>query len=211
MTRDVLSRHRLWNYLLSIYKDKGCLVEGPLNNLKPSSVTLTKVRSIPNAMNMRRFIPRGAVLPKGPQKNAYAMRNRDFLAVQDPLLAITQGNLRPHSGVNIPVPVGMFMQPNAPHCYPPPPQANAKPEQWSTGGRMVQNREQADANMFCSQQSQDPLYMQQIGGISGFSQDISDWTQSQTQRGASQVQGSVADNEVRLLRISKKHWYGNNK
>ncbi|PKY28059.1 hypothetical protein RhiirB3_416650 [Rhizophagus irregularis] len=34
----VLSRHPLWHHLLVHYKDKDCLVEGPLNNLKVSMI-----------------------------------------------------------------------------------------------------------------------------------------------------------------------------
>lgn len=42
----VLSRHPLWNLLLTTFKEKGCLVEGPLNNLKPSPITLSKPRAM---------------------------------------------------------------------------------------------------------------------------------------------------------------------
>jgi regulator of nonsense transcripts 1 len=34
----ILSKHPLWYSLLSNYKDQGCLVEGPLNNLKISMI-----------------------------------------------------------------------------------------------------------------------------------------------------------------------------
>lgn len=44
----VLSRHPLWNYLLASFKDKGCLVEGSLQNLKPSPITLSKPRNAPS-------------------------------------------------------------------------------------------------------------------------------------------------------------------
>jgi regulator of nonsense transcripts 1 len=30
-----LAQHALWHHLLTHYKEKGCLVEGPLNNLQP--------------------------------------------------------------------------------------------------------------------------------------------------------------------------------
>ncbi|VEU23215.1 DEKNAAC104325 [Brettanomyces naardenensis] len=40
-----LSRDRLWNYLLSYYRDKGCLVEGPLDNLQISSVQLSRPKT----------------------------------------------------------------------------------------------------------------------------------------------------------------------
>lgn len=42
----VLSRTPLWNGLLSHYKEQGCLVEGPLTNLKGSMVQLHKPRKV---------------------------------------------------------------------------------------------------------------------------------------------------------------------
>jgi len=40
----VLSKHALWHYLLTHYKEKGVLVEGPLNNLQPSMIQFSKPR-----------------------------------------------------------------------------------------------------------------------------------------------------------------------
>ncbi|KAI0277721.1 ATP dependent helicase [Russula aff. rugulosa BPL654] len=40
----VLSKHPLWHYLLTHYKEKVCLVEGPLNNLQPSMIQFSKPR-----------------------------------------------------------------------------------------------------------------------------------------------------------------------
>ncbi|KAF9028563.1 ATP dependent helicase [Hymenopellis radicata] len=40
----VLSKHPLWHYLLTHYKEKECLVEGPLNNLQPSMIQFSKPR-----------------------------------------------------------------------------------------------------------------------------------------------------------------------
>jgi hypothetical protein len=42
----VLSRQPLWNALLTHFKEHGCLVEGPLNNLKPSMVQLARPRKV---------------------------------------------------------------------------------------------------------------------------------------------------------------------
>lgn len=47
----VLSRQPLWNHLLVMFKDKGVLVEGPLNNLKPSMMTFSKPRPLTNQNN----------------------------------------------------------------------------------------------------------------------------------------------------------------
>ncbi|CAG8464750.1 11326_t:CDS:10 [Ambispora leptoticha] len=40
----VLSKHPLWHHLLAHYKDKKCLVEGPLNNLKSSMIQFSRPR-----------------------------------------------------------------------------------------------------------------------------------------------------------------------
>ncbi|KAJ8517197.1 hypothetical protein ONZ45_g5573 [Pleurotus djamor] len=40
----VLSKHPLWHYLLTHYKEKNCLVEGALNNLQPSMIQFSKPR-----------------------------------------------------------------------------------------------------------------------------------------------------------------------
>jgi regulator of nonsense transcripts 1 len=34
--------HPLWHYLLTHYKERDCLVEGPLNNLQPSMIQFSK-------------------------------------------------------------------------------------------------------------------------------------------------------------------------
>lgn len=50
----VLSRQPLWNNLLVHFKENGCLVEGPLSNLKQSMVQFAKPRKY---YGERRFIP----------------------------------------------------------------------------------------------------------------------------------------------------------
>lgn len=42
----VLARQMLWNNLLTMFRDKGCLVEGALNNLKKSLMDLPKPKPI---------------------------------------------------------------------------------------------------------------------------------------------------------------------
>ncbi|KAI9144664.1 RNA helicase-domain-containing protein [Paraphysoderma sedebokerense] len=44
----LLSRHPLWHHLLVHYKEQGCLVEGPLNNLKPSMIQFSKPKKAYN-------------------------------------------------------------------------------------------------------------------------------------------------------------------
>ncbi|KAJ9091289.1 hypothetical protein QFC21_007278 [Naganishia friedmannii] len=53
----VLSKHPLWHYLLTHYKEKNCLVEGPLSNLQVSMIQFSKPKkSLTKAMEQfRRF------------------------------------------------------------------------------------------------------------------------------------------------------------
>lgn len=52
----VLSKHTLWNHLLSYYKENGVLVEGPLNNLKPSLIQFNKVKRENNVPMISAFM-----------------------------------------------------------------------------------------------------------------------------------------------------------
>ncbi|KAG8801148.1 hypothetical protein FRC17_006710, partial [Serendipita sp. 399] len=65
----VLSKHPLWHYLLTHYKDNNCLVEGPLNNLQPSMIQFSKPkRSLNKAMDpyRRHEISAREALSSGP-------------------------------------------------------------------------------------------------------------------------------------------------
>lgn len=130
-----------------------------------SSILLIQSEMI-SFFQMNRFIPRGAVMAKDMQGSAFGNRNRDLRSIQDPFAAITHGQLRPQNGINIPVPIQMFVQP-PPHYYRPPP--HPRPGDLnSAAGNTARNRKHLEAmNMFSSQQSQDPIYMQQIGEMSG--------------------------------------------
>lgn len=49
------SKHPLWHYLLTHYKEKTCLVDGPLNNLQPSMIQFSKPkRTLSKAMDQFR-------------------------------------------------------------------------------------------------------------------------------------------------------------
>lgn len=52
----VLSKHTLWNHLLTYYKENGVLVEGPLNNLKPSLIQFNKVKKVSNVPMISAFM-----------------------------------------------------------------------------------------------------------------------------------------------------------
>uniref|UniRef100_A0A914QAG4 DNA2/NAM7 helicase-like C-terminal domain-containing protein n=1 Tax=Panagrolaimus davidi TaxID=227884 RepID=A0A914QAG4_9BILA len=47
----VLSRQPLWHQMLVMCKENGYLVEGPLNNLKPSQIVFPKPRPLTNQNN----------------------------------------------------------------------------------------------------------------------------------------------------------------
>eukprot|EP00095_Tigriopus_kingsejongensis_P011513 maker-scaffold33_size549341-snap-gene-0.19 protein:Tk11513 transcript:maker-scaffold33_size549341-snap-gene-0.19-mRNA-1 annotation:"regulator of nonsense transcripts" len=47
----VLAKQLLWNHLLQHYKDNGILVEGPINNMKPSPIQFPKPKRLNNAFN----------------------------------------------------------------------------------------------------------------------------------------------------------------
>jgi len=44
LTNFFVLQHPLWHYLLTHYKEKNCLVEGPLSNLQPSMIQFSKPR-----------------------------------------------------------------------------------------------------------------------------------------------------------------------
>lgn len=75
----VLSKHPLWNFLLLHYKEKNCLVEGPLSNLQVSLIQFSRPRQTyrgpqryqmaystpPNASTNGSSLPTGSRLPGG--------------------------------------------------------------------------------------------------------------------------------------------------
>lgn len=122
---------------------------------------------------MNRFIPRGAVLAKDIQGSAFGTRSRELRSIQDPFAAITHGHLRPQNGINIPVPMQMFVQPPPPaHYYQPPPHPHHGDLNSATATTARNHKHLEAMNMFSSQQSQDPIFMQQIGEMSGRSQFV---------------------------------------
>ncbi|KAJ1910637.1 ATP-dependent RNA helicase [Tieghemiomyces parasiticus] len=66
----VLSRHVLWHDLLTHFKDHGCLVDGPLANLKPSLIQFSRPRRRQNARRARTaldwLLPPGAAKLQAP-------------------------------------------------------------------------------------------------------------------------------------------------
>ena len=46
-----LSRHSMWNNLLTYFKENRTLVEGPLNDLRESAIQFVKPRPLKNATN----------------------------------------------------------------------------------------------------------------------------------------------------------------
>ncbi|KAK2466665.1 hypothetical protein APHAL10511_000923 [Amanita phalloides] len=62
----VLSKHPLWHYLLTHYKEKTCLVEGPLNNLQASMIQFSK--------------PKKSLVKSTDQYRRHETNARDYLA-----------------------------------------------------------------------------------------------------------------------------------
>lgn len=90
----VLSKHPLWHYLLTHYKERNCLVEGPLSNLQPSMIQFSKPRqTLTKAMEQfRRFetpaseLMTGSSTPMETQVPAAASRfDASFYATHDPV------------------------------------------------------------------------------------------------------------------------------
>lgn len=48
----ILMKNALWNELLTHFRDRECLVDGPLNNLQPSSINLPRLRDRRQPMTM---------------------------------------------------------------------------------------------------------------------------------------------------------------
>lgn len=87
----VLSKHPLWHYLLTHYKEKNCLVEGPLNNLQTSMIQFSKPKkSLQKAMEpFRRFEAPGSEFADGsgfpPEFAAPSRYDTAFARTHDPI------------------------------------------------------------------------------------------------------------------------------
>ncbi|KAI1731651.1 RNA helicase (UPF2 interacting domain) domain-containing protein [Ditylenchus destructor] len=103
----VLSRQLLWNHLLVMFKEKDCLVEGPLNNLKPSPITFTKPKPLtPELTTGSKFMSKAMHAMKEAAMKPYSRNQpRSSSHLLDP-----QGIIYPNTmgKMNIPVPVHMF-------------------------------------------------------------------------------------------------------
>ena len=127
----LLAKHQLWNHLIQYCKEMRVLVEGPLNNLKESTMTFPKPKKMVNAnnpgahfMQTNTYDAREALYPlpmtnhgQMPPMPAY-YNNRNNFMPPDPVdpyknMANEQGfgnNPRGHLfGNNCPVPLGMFL------------------------------------------------------------------------------------------------------
>jgi len=147
----VLSKQQLWNHLLTYYKEQKVLVEGPLNNLKESMIQFSKPRKLVNAtnpggrfMSNTMFDAREALAPGSaysrskpppgpvPRFHPESFVRHDQLGYIGPERAYA-------AGINLPVPVGMFMPP-MPHAFrppgPPPPHMHIPPIRGGIGRGM---------------------------------------------------------------------------
>ncbi|KAG5892657.1 hypothetical protein JTB14_025451 [Gonioctena quinquepunctata] len=122
----VLSKQPLWNHLLSFYKEQKVLCEGPLTNLKESLIQFAKPKKLINAenpgshfMTTSMFDAREAMVPGSvydrtsqPINGQFNYPTRGmpldmFSRTHDPISYISPE--RAQAGMNLPVPVGMFM------------------------------------------------------------------------------------------------------
>lgn len=122
----VLSKQPLWNHLLSFYKEQKVLVEGPLANLKESMIQFAKPKKLMNSenpgshfMSTSMFDAREAMVPGSVYDRSNAAINGQynytrgavpldmFNHTHDPISYISPE--RAQAGMNLPVPVGMFM------------------------------------------------------------------------------------------------------
>ncbi|KAL3278282.1 hypothetical protein HHI36_013616 [Cryptolaemus montrouzieri] len=122
----VLSKQPLWNHLLSFYKEQKVLVEGPLTNLKESLIQFAKPKKLLNSenpgshfMTTSMFDAREAIVPGSVYDRTNAAINGQynyprgavpldmFSRTHDPISYISQD--RSQANMNLPVPVGMFM------------------------------------------------------------------------------------------------------
>lgn len=128
----VLSKQPLWNHLLAFYKEQKVLVEGPLTNLKESLIQFAKLKKLINNenpgshfMTTSMFDAREAIVPGSvydrttistQQMNGQYYRNGNqqqiptmdmFSRTHDPISYISPE--RAQTSLNLPVPVGMFM------------------------------------------------------------------------------------------------------
>lgn len=91
----VLSRQPLWNNLLVHFKENGCLVEGPLNNLKQSMVQFARPRKY---YNDRKFIPGlGPALRPDEDPSVYD-RSLPAPASTDPMASLGRGRFPAQAG-----------------------------------------------------------------------------------------------------------------
>jgi regulator of nonsense transcripts 1 len=122
----VLSKQPLWNHLLSFYKEQKVLVEGPLTNLKESLIQFAKPKKLTNSdnpgshfMTTSMFDAREAMVPGSIYDRTNTAINGQFnyprgavpldifSRTHDPISYISQE--RAQAGMNLPVPVGVFM------------------------------------------------------------------------------------------------------
>ncbi|KAM5538133.1 hypothetical protein V8D89_008330 [Ganoderma adspersum] len=90
----VLSKHPLWHYLLTHYKEKNTLVEGPLNNLQPSMIQFSKPRrTLGKAMDQfrrhetsaRDYLGNGSIMSDGRRSGTPSRFDASFYRTHDAL------------------------------------------------------------------------------------------------------------------------------
>lgn len=99
----VLSRHPLWHQMLTMCKENGYLVEGPLANLQLSQISFPKPRPITNQNTpVARFLNTMYLQEVNESTKSNNQTNNEVEKVQDP-----QGILTTET-TKVPVPIHMF-------------------------------------------------------------------------------------------------------
>ena len=161
----VLSRHPLWHRLLTHFKSVLCLVEGPLNNLKPSLIQFAP----PRPSNRQRNGP-GQSQDAGQLPSA-DRRRQNYLRSHDPLGAISADRMTVDPSLSIPLLVSSFGEPYAYERTSRRMRSSASQMSQDTmGAGLSQGDLFTQGSMTLSQTSMHPLSQSNFAGV-GLSQD----------------------------------------
>ncbi|KAJ3020935.1 hypothetical protein HKX48_009468 [Thoreauomyces humboldtii] len=108
----VLSQNGLWYQLLMQFKERNCLVEGPLSNMKRSMIQLIKPRPKKEKMNQRYAVGAQEHFAKAPRMNDTRGNSRNANPYYDPLSAVDAAHVFSQSQFTMPMP-GPFSEDGA--------------------------------------------------------------------------------------------------
>ncbi|CAB3407987.1 unnamed protein product [Caenorhabditis bovis] len=163
----VLARQPLWHDLLTTYKDRGLVFEGPINNLKAVNIVLPK----PTAKIAGSAVKYG-IQRKQYTYNEYRGQNQSRGYTEPQNMISYQSQTFRNATANIPVPLSLIN----PSMY----QKNGN----AKNSKKQQNRGYSDASQnFFSQASQGQMMAPMPSGA--YEGSLSGWSQSQSQAASS--------------------------